>query len=334
VRLKEYFAKNILAKYEIKVPKSILVKKDEKIDLSKINFEELVLKAQVLEGKRGKSGLIIFSKKENLENDIKKLFERCEEVLIEEKVEILKEYYISVFVDTFERRIKFLFSEFGGMDVEELREKAKEFSDTKEIEDLEIREIAEKLLKILKDYDLELVEINPLAKTKNGYVAIDAKMIVDDNSIFRHEEFLELKLKSLKNEAEKIAFENDLHFVDLDGDVGVVGVGAGLTMATIDFIVLNGEKPAFFLDVGGGASVEKMKAALKIIKIRKPKKVIFNIFGGITRCDEIAKAIVEEKLEIPFIIRITGTNEEEAKKILRENGITCIDSIKDVYTNK
>ncbi|MEM5874877.1 MAG: ATP-grasp domain-containing protein [Candidatus Aenigmatarchaeota archaeon] len=322
MRIKEYIGKEIFKKYGIKVPKSYLVRRTDSFYSLRMDFEEVVLKAQVLIGNRRKNNLIIFSSKEDLIKNLKEIFDKnVEEVLIEEKIDVIKELYLSAFLDTYERKLKLLFSDKGGIDISEANE-----IDLNKIENLEIKIIAEKLLKIAVDYDAELVEINPLALTKNGFIALDAKIIIDDNSLYKHEDILKYRIKEIKSEIEKIAFENDIHFVDLNGEVGILGVGAGLTMATMDLI----DNPAFFMDIGGGASVEKMKAALKIIKIRKPKKVIFNIFGGITRCDEIAKAIVEEKIDIPFFIRIVGTNEIIAKKILEENGIKVLNSLDEL----
>ncbi|MCS7123720.1 MAG: ATP-grasp domain-containing protein [Candidatus Aenigmarchaeota archaeon] len=317
MRVKEYIGKEIFKKYGIEIPKSFLVTKDTNLESLKFDFEELVLKAQVLFGNRMKNNLIIFSNKQNFFKDINTLFSKgIKEILVEERIYFEKEFYLAVFLDTYERKLKVLFSEKGGIDVSEASEL--NFNNANE----KIKEIAKKLLKIAIDYDAELVEINPLVLSKNSYIALDSKIIIDNNSLYKHKD---IKIE-IENEIERIAFENGISFVDLNGSIGIVGVGAGLTMATMDFFT----DVAFFMDIGGGALAEKIKVALKIIKMRKPKKVIFNIFGGITRCDEVAKAIVEEKLNIPIFIRISGTNEEIAKKILKENGIEVFDSLEEI----
>jgi succinyl-CoA synthetase beta subunit len=187
------------------------------------------------------------------------------------------------------------------------------------------------------DYDAELIEMNPIVETTDGkFVAADARMIIDDNALFRHPEY---KKRLLEGEGELTqqeieAMKNDLAYVKLDGDIGVIGNGAGLVMATLDTIQYFKGKPANFLDVGGGAPAEKIAVALKIVLSDPKVKALFiNILGGITRCDEVARGILEARAKIgiakPMVIRLVGTNEEEGKKILTEAGIHVLESMEE-----
>jgi succinyl-CoA synthetase beta subunit len=199
----------------------------------------------------------------------------------------------------------------------------------------ELGRIFERLYRIGMDYDAELIEMNPLVETVDGkFVAVDARIIIDDNALFRHPEY---KKRLLESEGELTlqeieAMKNDLAYVKLDGDVGVIGNGAGLVMATLDTIQFYGGKPANFLDVGGGAPPEKIAAALQIVLSDQSVKALFiNILGGITRCDDVARGILEAKEKVgvtkPMVIRLVGTNEEEGKRILTEAGIDVLESM-------
>jgi succinyl-CoA synthetase beta subunit len=187
------------------------------------------------------------------------------------------------------------------------------------------------------DYDAELIEMNPLVETTDGkFVAADARIIIDDNALFRHQEY---KKRLLEGESELTpqeieAMKNDLAYVKLDGDIGAIGNGAGLVMATLDTIQYYGGKPANFLDVGGGAPAEKIATALKIVLSDPKVKALFiNILGGITRCDEVARGILEAQEKIgatkPMVIRLVGTNEAEGKRILTEAGIHVLESMEE-----
>ncbi len=202
----------------------------------------------------------------------------------------------------------------------------------------ELAAIFLKLYRVAMDYDAELCEMNPLVETTEGkFVAADARLIIDDNAVYRHPEFQRrliekggIELTSQELEARK----SGLAYVKLDGNIGVIGNGAGLVMATLDAIQLYGGKPANFLDVGGGASSDKMAAALNLVLSDPRVKVVFiNILGGITRCDEIAKGILEVKSRIgfakPMVIRMVGTNEEEGKRVLTEAGVQVLDSMEE-----
>jgi len=186
------------------------------------------------------------------------------------------------------------------------------------------------MYKIMNDYDADLVEFNPLAwKCRGGLIALDAKITIDDNSLFKHPEFLEKAHREL-SDLEKLAKSIGFSYVELDGDIGIICNGAGLTMATMDLVAYYGDKPANFLDIGGGASEDRVKKAVKILlEHPRVKVLLINIFGGITRCDEVAKGIIEALEETqskkPVVIRLLGTNEEEGRKILEERGL-------DVFT--
>ncbi|MEM0470633.1 MAG: succinate--CoA ligase subunit beta, partial [Desulfurococcaceae archaeon] len=190
----------------------------------------------------------------------------------------------------------------------------------------ELSPLMKSMYRIMLDYDAELVEFNPLAYTCEGkLVALDAKIIIDDNSLYKHPELQRLHGRDL-SDYEKKAKDLGFSYVELDGDIGVISNGAGLTMATMDSILYYGGKPANFLDIGGGASRDRVKEAVKLMLTHPRSKVLLiNIFGGITRCDEVAAGIVEALREVgvskPIVVRMLGTNEEEGRRILREHGI-------------
>ncbi len=338
MKLKEYEGKEIFKKYGIKVPESFLITHPDQI---KRIHEDVVLKAQVLQGGRGKAGLIQKANQEDIVKKTKELFNKnIKEILIEKRVDIKKEFYISITIDRLKKKPILMFSTEGGVDIEELSEKHPEKIIKKHIdENLSLESLAkelnldvhliEKLIKIFNECDAELVEINPLALTNNGFIALDSKIIIDDNALFRQE----FKKDESLTDIEKKAKEYDLSYVELDGNIGIIGNGAGLVMSTLDVVNYFGGKVANFLDVGGGATKEKMKKSLELVLTKKPKGIFINIFGGITRCDEIAQGLVDYKkthnLDIPLVIRMIGTNEDKAKDILEENGIHFIDSMEE-----
>jgi succinyl-CoA synthetase beta subunit len=201
----------------------------------------------------------------------------------------------------------------------------------------ELAKVIERLYMAGMDNDVELIEMNPLVETADGkFIAVDARIIIDDNALFRHSDY---KKRLLEGEGdlspeELEAMNNDLAYVKLDGDIGVIGNGAGLVMATLDTIQYYGGKPANFLDVGGGATSEKNAVAMKIVLSDPRVKTLFiNIMGGITRCDEVAKGVLEAKRKVgvtkPMVIRLVGTNEEEGKRILTEAGIPVLESMEE-----
>ena len=343
MKLKEHEGKEIFYKYGIKVPKSVLVT-GKNFDLKKLS-EDVVFKAQVLSGGRKKAGLIKISKKNEAKNILEEFFKKnIKEVLVEEKLDIKKELYLSYVINRTKQCYTLLFSSEGGIDIEKLSlkhpEKISNYDffefNSKKVEKIvknkEILNLAEKLFCIFKQYDCVLAEINPLVLTKEkNLVAADSKIIIDDNAAYRHEEFM----KDMQmTESEKKAFSKNLHYVELNGNIGVIGCGAGMVMTILDMIFYSGGNPAFFLDVGAGADYARMKDAMKIsFSNKKVDGIFIDIFGGMTRCDEMAKGIIEffeeNDTNIKFVIRMVGTNDLFAKKLLKDKGIICVDSMEE-----
>lgn len=327
MKIYEFVGKKLLRDYGIMVPESYLVKKEP----SEIKFLPVVLKSQVLVGGRMKAGGVLFVHEEcEFKSKVKELLfkeikgEKPYGVLVEKMIPIRKEYYISLVLDREEKDIVILFSEKGGIDIENNKDSIikTNFDDLEGKIPEKISKILPKLRKLFREKDLTLLEINPLVENINGELyALDIVMHLDDNAIFRQnwvKEFVE----------EKFLF----HFVKLDGDIGIIGCGAGIVMATMDAVKLLGGEPANFLDLGGGAERDITIEALNLLKGYGINRIILNIFGGITKCDEIASGLVEFKnknSEIQLYARLTGTNEEEAKKILKENNIGYYD---DMYS--
>ena len=366
MKLLEYEAKRILAKYGVPTPKGELatnITQAREIAL-KLN-PPLAVKAQVPVAGRGKAGGILFADSTaDVEKAVEKLLSMqirgipIRSVWIEEKIKAKKELYFGMTVDRFIKSYVAIASSEGGMEIEEVAaetpEKVIRFPINPQwgFRPHHARQIAKRMgysgnqLSILgnifhslyragMDYDAELIEMNPLVETPDGnFVAVDTRMIIDDNALFRHPEFKERILEGELSPQEIEAARNDLAYVKLDGDIGVIGNGAGLVMATLDAIQLYGGKPANFLDVGGGAPSEKIAAALKIVLSDPNVKALFiNILGGITRCDEVAKGVLAAKaklgIEKPLVIRLVGTNEEEGKRILTEAGIHVLESMEE-----
>lgn len=351
--LYEHEGKALFRNYGIPVPKSILVtKKNWKKEIKKINKIEtknVVIKAQVLHGKRRKVGLILFSSKKNTEKEIKKLFQKNKtitEILIEEQLAVAKEYYLSIVINQSNACYSLLFSESGGIDIEEVpKNKIKKIDfflfDTKTkkriqtiIKNKEIPTIAQKLFTLFKEKDATLVEINPLILTKNKqFVAADAKITIDDNALYKQKEFQSLQFRN-KTPLEKEAAKYELHYVELDGNIAVIGNGAGLVMATLDILQHHGLKPANFLDAPGGTTKEAMLHSLQIA-LKKPgiKALFINMFGGLTETDAVAQAIIGFKKKyrpkIPFVLRIYGTHWQEAHGLLHQAGIPAYRYIDD-----
>jgi succinyl-CoA synthetase beta subunit len=358
MKLHEYKAKEIFAKYGIPVPNGILVKDPD--ELREFEFPA-VLKSQVLVGGRGKAGGIKFA--DNLDearDQIRELLGmkikglEVKLVLIEEKAEILRELYVGYVVDRTAKKNVLILSSEGGVNIEETAKKSPDKVVKLEIdpalglqsymvrrlakqiglkgkEMVSVATFASRLYKAFVDYDAELAEVNPLVITPDGMVAVDAVFNIDDNSLYRHKDLAKEFVKSEEyTEIEKMARDAGLSYVELDGDIGVIGCGAGLVMASLDTLKLYGGEAANFLDVGGGATAENMRQALELVSMKKEVKSIFiNIFGGITRCDEIAKGIVDFNPKIPISVRMLGTREEEGKKILKDNGYSVSETIED-----
>ncbi|MCX7871323.1 MAG: ADP-forming succinate--CoA ligase subunit beta [bacterium] len=354
MNLYEYQGKKLFEKYQIPTTKGILIDKNlenDYISLNELNINfPVVLKSQVKVGGRGKAGGIkVANNKDEFMKYIKQLFNltikgvKVNKILIDEYVPIEKEFYLSFIIDRSKNQVVFIFSPLGGIDIEEVAEKqpdkiSKLFFDY-ELFDFQIRDailkvynekidvvkqienIALKLFNLFKENDCILAEINPLVLTKDGRVfALDSKIIIDDNSevVDQYEEEDE-DISVIEREAKV----RNLAYVELDGDIGIIGNGAGLVMTTMDLVGLYNGKPANFLDVGGGAKAEKVKESIHLVlKNPKIKALFINIFGGITRCDEVAKGIIqafqEQSYSIPVVIRLEGTNKQEGKAILEQ----------------
>jgi len=369
LKLFEHEAKAVFSKYGILTPQGGLATSPTgaREIAAQINAP-VAVKAQVLAAGRGKAGGILFAvSPTEAEAAAKKLLSteilglKVQSVLVEEKIPIRRELYFGITVDRTNRCYVAIASSEGGMEIEEIAVAAPEKMVKVFIDQLRgfrlnhTRQVAKrlgyrgsqmqnlatiflKLYEVAMDYDAELVEINPLVETPEGkFFAADARLILDDNALFRHPEFKrrlmeegEAELPQLEKEARK----SGLAYVRLDGDVGVIGNGAGLVMATLDVIELYGGRPANFLDVGGGASADVMAAALNLVFSDPRVKVVFiNILGGITRCDEIARGILEAKARVgflkPVVVRLVGTNEEEGRRVLTDAGIHVLDSMEE-----
>ncbi len=339
-----------------------------KKEIVKLKSKEFVLKAQIHAGGRGKAGGVMLLKNiSDLEKEAKKLMgkilvthqtgpegKEVKRLYIEEASEISKEFYLSCLIDRQSSKIAFISSTEGGMDIEKVASETPEKIITNEIElknegpnkeEIENiisvfnfkekqREVASKLIKslykIILEKDASLIEINPLIITKdNQIVCLDAKMNFDDNAIFRRPEILKLRDLNEEDPIEIEASKHDLAYIKLNGSIGCMVNGAGLAMATMDIIKLYGKEPANFLDVGGGASKEKVAAAFKLILSDKNVKgILINIFGGIMRCDVLAQGVVEAakeiNLSIPLVVRLAGTNFKEGKEILDKSNLKIL----------
>ncbi len=372
MNIHEYQAKKILKDYgaPVSVGAVILSKKEIKEKIKSLNSKEFVVKAQIHAGGRGKAGGVKLVKNLNaLENEIKEMFgkilithqtgpegKEVKRVYVEEASDIKKELYLSCLVDRESSKIAFISSTEGGMDIEKVAKDDPEKIITNKIDfgnkiDLnsikkilepfkltadqtaEGNKIVEALYKILVEKDATLIEINPLIITKEGKLkCLDAKMNFDDNAIFRRPEILELRDFNEEEPAEIEASKYDLAYIKLNGSIGCMVNGAGLAMATMDIIKLYGEEPANFLDVGGGATKEKVTAAFKLILSDKNVKgILINIFGGIMRCDVLAQGVIdavkETNLNVPLVVRLAGTNYEKGKKILENSNLKILSAV-------
>jgi len=376
MRLLEYQGKELFARAGIPVPKGKVASTvDEAVAIMRDNSAPSVVKAQVLIGGRGKAGGIKFC------SDAKDVVEPAKAILgmrianaqdptgeiakriwIEQRVDIVKELYLSITVDRASKRPIIMASAMGGMDVEEVAEKhpeaiakyrvdpamgyspfmgrrlAREANLPKAITN-EFASLVGKLYWLFFDVGALLVEINPLAITNEGkLVASDAKVDLDDNAMFRHKELEAWKPDVERDPLKERAIEAGLgenNYVQLDGDVGIIGNGAGLVMGTLDAVKAAGGEPANFLDIGGGAKAEVMRQAVDIVTSNpKVKSLFINIFGGITRGDEVAKGLVEALSggkwdRRKLVIRLTGTNEKEGREVLKSNGIEAVETMNE-----
>ncbi|BBE71110.1 malate--CoA ligase subunit beta [Oharaeibacter diazotrophicus] len=365
----EYQAKEILAKFGVPIPKGGLAYSPEQAAYRarEIGGSVWVVKAQVHTGGRGKAGGVKVCKTEHeVEEAADRMLGRrlvthqsgpagkmVNRLYVEGGVHIAKELYLGFVLDRSEQRVIVIGSTEGGMDIEEVAETKPESIVKISVEPavgmqaFQARELAFKLgipgsavadatrvilgaYRCFRDKDSNMLEINPLVFTQEGQlIALDAKMSFDDNALFRHPDISELRDKSQEDPRETQAADRGLSYVGLDGDVGCIVNGAGLAMATMDMILLEGGAPANFLDIGGGATPERVAKAFRLVTQDKNVKVVLvNIFAGINRCDWVAQGVVKAVeiagLELPLVVRLAGTNVEEGRRIIDESGINVI----------
>jgi len=365
MKIHEYQAKEIFAKYGVPVPKGRVAATPS--EAKKIAHEiggKVVIKAQVYAGGRGKAGgIVVANNPDEAEKAAKKMIGMrlvtrqtssqgvpVEKVLVEEAMDVARELYLSIVIDTSKRMPVIMASEAGGVDIEEVAAHSPEkilkvwvdplvgfqpFMGRKlayglKLEAEQMRPAAQlvsNLYNLFKQQDASMAEINPLVITKDGRIlALDAKLNFDDNAIYRHKDYDTLRDPAQEDKLDLEAAKHNISYIRLDGNVGCMVNGAGLAMATMDIIKQMGGEPANFLDVGGGASDEQVQKALNLM-LSDPnvKAVLINIFGGILRCDIVARGLIEvskqRKIGVPLVIRMRGTNVDEGKKLLAESGL-------------
>jgi succinyl-CoA synthetase beta subunit len=357
VDLYEYQGKQLFARFGIPVSDGLIASSPEE---ARANAEQLgdpvMVKAQVLAGGRGKAGGVKYAATPDdaeqhsraiLGMDIKGHLVR--RVWIERASDIEREYYFSITFDRGAKKPFFMLTTEGGVDIETLADEEPEKIAKLHIDPLtgflpfharslcfgagipreemkQVSQIMERAYRAFVETDAMLVEINPLIVTPEGEVrALDSKYTVDDNALFRHPDITEMRDIAAADPQEQMAREKGVNYVKLDGDVGILGNGAGLVMSTLDVVALAGGQPANFLDVGGGAKAEEIVTAMEVLlSDAKVKAVLFNVFGGITRCDEVARGVLEalEQLQVsvPLVVRLDGTNDVEGRQILADAG--------------
>jgi succinyl-CoA synthetase beta subunit len=363
MNLHEYQGKELFARYGLPVlPGQVAGTPEEARDIAASLGGTVVIKAQVQAGGRGKAGGV------KLAHDPDEAFARASDilaltikglpvrkVLVAKAADIAREYYCAIVMDREKKAPLVMLSAEGGVDIEEVARTAPEkivrfhipleglrpymarnlmrplFPDAGQVS--QAAEILLRLYRVYSDGDCSLAEINPLAVTPDGKVlALDAKVNLDDNAAFRHKDWETWRDPAEETPGERLAREKGLSYVKLDGDIGCIVNGAGLAMATMDLIKHYGGEPANFLDIGGSSNPEKVTAALKIITTESHvRAILFNIFGGITRCDDVANGIVaslqSSPLPVPLVIRLTGTNEDKAREILKNFGLGATTSM-------
>ena len=368
MKIHEYQAKEILRRYGVATPRGkVIDDPGEARAICEEMGGKCVVKAQIHAGGRGKGGGVKVAKSVEEVRDLAgKLLgmtlvthqtgpegKVVKRLLIEEGAAIDKEYYAAFVIDRAQQRVVLMASSEGGVNIEEVAEKTPEkihkvaIDPRTGLKDAEAEDVARKagipeklvpqardlfkaLYKVFDELDASLVEVNPLITTKDGkVVALDAKINFDSNALFRHEDVMAMRDLDEEDPAEIEASKFDLSYISLDGNIGCLVNGAGLAMATMDVIKLYGGEPANFLDVGGGATAEKVTEAFKIM-LRNPhlKAILVNIFGGIMKCDTIAEGVIAASkavgLKVPLVVRMKGTNEELGRKILADSGLPII----------
>ncbi len=356
MKLLEHKAKEVLSRYGIPVPRGVVASDPE---LVKDFPFPAAIKAQVPIGGRGKAGGVKFARDSE---QAKEFFDQIigmdikgyevKQVLVEEMVESEKELYLSFMIDRREGTTLLMVSDEGGVEVESLPDEKiikthisplvgiqpfvlKDLTRSLGLSEKEAEDFTGILNMCYQAYekeDAELIEINPLVVTKEGrFVAVDAKVTIDDNALARHPEYQNVPQDI--SELEKEAKKKGITFVQLDGDIGVIANGAGLTMATLDVLNAKGGKGGVFLDLGGTDDAERVKEAFYLMQMAKPSVILLNIFGGITKCDTVAlgvkEALEEWKIDIPVVARIKGLHEKEAKEILKDAGMIATDTISE-----
>ncbi len=368
MKLLEYEAKEVFRRYGVPLGMSAVATTPEQArDASMMIGRPVVVKAQVGVGGRGKAGGIRPADtpeqtyevaKQILGMRIKDL--TVHKVLVEERLPIEHEVYLGVIVDRAARCYTVLASGEGGMNIEDVAARSPERIVRHNIDAgngfrsyhangvarrlgyggkkmQQLADILMKLYRVAYEMDAELTEINPLVETADGFIAADARLNVDNNALYRHKELEAKYLESFEGELtprEMEARAMDLTYVELDGDIGIIGNGAGLTMATLDTVMLYGGRAGNFLDLGGGASPDRIGKAVEfVLKDNRVKALFVNVLGGITRCDDTAKGIIEARKKLgdnkPIVVRMMGTNEEEGKRLLHDAGIETDDTMEE-----
>ncbi|MGQ9627063.1 MAG: ADP-forming succinate--CoA ligase subunit beta [Anaerolineae bacterium] len=364
MKLHEYQSKRIFARYGVPIPEGdVATTAEEARQIAAHLGGRVVVKAQVLVGGRGRAGGIKLAENPTeaeraasqiLGMDIKGL--TVMKVLVDEAIEIEREIYLGLTVDRAARCLVMMASAEGGMEIEEVARASPEkllrvyIDPLTGLQEYQTRELAFGIglkRELVRDFsaiasglyqafissDASLAEINPLVVTAEGkLLAVDGKMLLDDNALFRHQDLAEMRDLSEEDPSEREARLHGISYIRLDGDIGCMVNGAGLAMATMDIIKFYGGEPANFLDIGGGAKADRVSAALRIIlSDKRAKAVLLNIFGGITRCDEVARGILETLgevcAEVPVVARLVGTNEEEGQRILADARIETVSSL-------
>jgi len=360
--LAEWQGKEVFRKYGVPLPKGAVARSaDEAETLVRSGTVPLpcVVKAQVLAGGRGKGGAVRFASTPAETRAAAEAIlgldfqgERVKVLLLEEKLSLSSELYLSITLDRSARLPVLIASAHGGVEIESVddheidRQHVDPFPGLTAFEERRVAKVLrlsggpaksldrllDGLWKLFQTEDAELVEVNPLAVVGDGLVALDAKVIIEDDAAFRHPEYAEIR--DDRTPLEEIAREKDIAFVQLDGNIGVIANGAGLTMATLDVLKELGGNPGVFLDLGGTDDPRKVTEAFLLMAQARPKAVFLNIFGGVTRCDTVAKGLVEAMSQVPaaerfpLVARIRGNNEKEGIEILRAAGVTSIPQLK------
>ncbi len=374
MNLHEYQSKQLFARYNIPVPEGrpAVSVAEARAAAQALGGESWVVKAQVHAGGRGKAGgVVLVDSAERLEAEARRLLGArlvtrqsgaeglpIHNLLVEAPTPPARELYLSVLVDRGRRRLLFMASAAGGMDIEEVAANTPEQILTTHVDPAaglqpyqcrklgfglgleggqirELQQLMGGLYRLFTECDASLVEINPLIVTQDGHLlALDAKINLDDNALYRHQDLAAMRDISQEDAREAAAREHDLNYITLDGNIGCMVNGAGLAMATMDLVKLQGGEPANFLDVGGGTTAERVAEAFKLLlSDAKVRAVLVNIFGGIVRCDLIAEGIIqavrEVGIEVPVVVRLEGTNAEQGLAMLRDSGLH-IDTASDL----